>query len=274
MLNKVICVCTLKDADTFSLATKFIRKYIKASRYVVIVPESEYEYFIALELVGFDVISEKKYSRIALSLSELNLGSRFGWYFQQFIKMSELDDGKENDINLIWDADTIPLREIDFIKDGLVYFYQGKELHSPYFKLIKALLDEDKLLPTSFIAQCLPYKVGWFKSFKQHIEKEGNLFWFERIINLIDINESSGFSEYETLGTYALRLFSDQMKISNRTDNWYRYGNSLIGSPKNLYKHLNELKKKYNYISFESWDTKTSGFAKRFAKLKMKFNLR
>ena len=139
MLNKVICVCDRKDALTFEIAAQYIKKNIKSKNYSVLVPSIEIEYFTSLNLEGFNVISEDKYAYIADALSQKYSGKRYGWYFQQFIKIAELDDGSPEDINLIWDADTIPLRELSFEKNNYLHFYQSKEAHVPYFDLIKKL---------------------------------------------------------------------------------------------------------------------------------------
>lgn len=170
MINKVICVCCKKDASTFENSANYICEYILARTYVVLVPKKDYEYFASLNLKKFQIVSEDKYEDIADALRDKPVGKRFGWYFQQFIKMSELDDGEDSDINLIWDADTIPLKELSFERNGKLYFYQGKENHPPYFELIRDLLNEEKLVQTSFIAQCLPYRVRWFRAFKASLE--------------------------------------------------------------------------------------------------------
>jgi hypothetical protein len=204
VINKVICVCCRKDAATFHISSKYICELIPSKTYVVLVPDIDYEYFKSMDLKKFTVVSESKYEFIAASLRKKALGNRFGWYFQQFIKMSELDDGLDNDVNLIWDADTIPIKKITFEYDGKLSFYQGKEHHPPYFDLIRSLINEEKLLKSSFIAQCLPYRVKWFRDFKAELEINTQASWYQTIIDLINPNEISGFSEYETLGTYRI----------------------------------------------------------------------
>ncbi len=234
MINKVIILCVRNDGKTFEIGARYIQRYISARKYIVIVPQSDLSYFSSLNLGSFYVISEEKYSHIAILLKQKQLGDRFGWYFQQFIKMSELDDGNCDDINVIWDADTIPLRKISFVIDGKIFFYQGAEHHKPYFKLIYNLLGTHKLLNTSFIAQCMPYRVSWFKNFVLEVEAQNNKCWYEKLIQLIDANEAAGFSEYETLGTYAVKNFRHEILINEKTNNWYRYGNSLICGPQNI----------------------------------------
>ena len=267
MINKVICVCCKKDAHTFEASTKYICEFILARKYVVLVPKKDYEYFASLNLRQFKIVSEDKYEHIANVLREKSIGGRFGWYFQQFIKMSELDEGEDSDINLIWDADTVPLKELSFERNGKLFFYQGKEYHPPYFELIKNLINEEKLVQTSFIAQCLPYRVKWFRNFKASLKTDIDTQWYHKLIELINFKEGSGFSEYETLGTYAVKNFNDKIEISDNTQNWYRYGNSLIGCSDNLDHYRNKLNKKYDFISFESWDTRKFSFVKKFFKL-------
>ncbi|MBN12514.1 MAG: hypothetical protein CMI17_05850 [Opitutaceae bacterium] len=267
MINKVICVCCKKDASTFEVSTKYICQYVLASMYVVLVPKKDYEYFASLNLRKFKIFSEDKYEHIADALRVKLVGKRFGWYFQQFIKMSELDEGEDSDINLIWDADTIPLKALSFERNGKLFFYQGTEFHPPYFELIKNLLNEEKLVQTSFIAQCLPYRVKWFRDFKASLGSDIDTQWYQKLIELIDFKEISGLSEYETLGTYAVKNFNNEIEISDNTKNWYRYGNSLIGSSDNFEHYRNKLGKKYDFISFEKWDKRKFSLMKKFFKI-------
>lgn len=267
VINKVICVCCKKDAATFHIAATYICELIAAKTYVVLVPKIDYEYFMSLDLAQFTVVSEDRYQHIAAALHKKSLGNRFGWYFQQFIKMSELDEGADSDINLIWDADTVPLKELSLEHKGKISFYQGDEYHPPYFDLVRKLINEEKLVESSFIAQCLPYRVKWFREFKTKLEADNQTSWYQKIIDLINPAEESGFSEYETLGTYAAKNFSSEVSINENSKNWYRYGKSLIGHPQNIEKYKDILSRKYDFVSFESWDTKKVSRINRFLKL-------
>lgn len=231
------------------------------------VPKIDYEYFMSLDVAQFTVVSEDRYQHIAAALHKKSLGNRFSWYFQQFIKMSELDEGADSDINLIWDADTVPLKELSFEHKGKISFYQGEEYHPPYFDLVRKLINEEKLVKSSFIAQCLPYRVKWFRGFKAKLETDNQTSWYQKIIDLINPAEEAGFSEYETLGTYAAKNFSSEVSINENSKNWYRYGNSLIGHPQNIEKYKDILSRKYDFVSFESWDTKKVSRINRFLKL-------
>ena len=260
MINKVISVCKRKDIETFKITAKKVSQFIEAKKYVVVVPKIDVEAFEALDIGKYSVISEEKYDYIAEYLRS-RLGdnqSRFGWYFQQFIKLAELDDGGHKSVNLIWDADTVPLKKIEFKRNEKIYFYQGGEHHKPYFDLIQDLLDLPKISKKSFISQCFPCKSSWIKAFKKHIEnKFSGKPWFKAIIDRIDASKASGFSEYETLGTFVLKKFPSEIELGG--NRWYRCGNRMIGGISEIDKNLKWLSTKYDYIAFESWDNK-SGF--------------
>ena len=87
--------------------------------------------------------------------------SRFGWYLQQFLKLSALQKFNQEPV-IIWDADSVALNPISFFRpDGGIEIYTSDEYHLPYFELIDRLLRMDKRVPFSFIAQCLPVPAGW-----------------------------------------------------------------------------------------------------------------
>lgn len=259
MINKIICVCSVKDINVFEECSKRISNLIKAKKYIVIVPKQDLEEFKKKDLQKFKIISEEKYSEISNYLKKKmkNNFDRFGWYFQQFIKISELDDGNKKDLNVIWDSDTIPLKNINFEKNGKIFFYQSGERHKPYFALIEKILGKIRLSSNSFIAQCFPCQKRWIESFKTTLEnKFDNKIWYQVIIDNIDFNNISGFSEYETLGNYIYTNFSSEIELSKSTSNWSRRGNYLIGNFKNIDSNFNWLSKKFDYIAFEKWDRK------------------
>jgi hypothetical protein len=272
MINKVISVCTVRDIETFQLTAKWVSKFIPAAKYVVVVPHAEIDIFKSKKLGKYSVISENKHSKIADCLNE-KLGKnhkRFGWYFQQFIKLSELDDGSNNALNLIWDADTIPLKKINFEQNGKIYFFQGSEYNKEYFTLTRELLNFSKISKRSFIAQNMPCKVSWIKEFKKEIQtKYKNKDWYEEIIKRINVNHGAGFSEYETLGTFLLKNHPEDIILGKAK--WYRGGNKLIGGIKNFHDNQKWLSKRYHYVAFEHWDCKNTTWKYTLKKFLFKY---
>ncbi|MES2127726.1 MAG: DUF6492 family protein [Pseudomonadota bacterium] len=259
MISKVISVCCFRDSATWQVASHFIVKNIPAAVYEVVVPDHEVEQFRAATASAITVVPESHY------LKERTLGwlkSRFpserafraGWYLQQFIKVEAVRQGAPDDLMLIWDADTVPLKPLSFnTGDGKVVYYRSDEHHLSYFETIKKMLDMDKIVDFSFIAQCFAVKAGWAQAFVNEIETRNGMHWVDAVLKHIDYEDGCSFSEYESMGTWLTHRHLDEMCLNNAQ--WQRLGNALIG---NIGKLTNEtaaeLSKKYDFISFESWD--------------------
>lgn len=175
---------------------------------------------------------------------------------QQFIKIAALKNIKKDNINIIWDADTIPLKKIIFLKSKKVLFYKGDNyLHKPYFDLIKKTFPLEKKTNQSFISQNMPCKGQWINAFFNYFIKTHKVSWEIFFINNINFKEQSGFSEYETLGNFFYEKFGKYIKFLE--NNWLRRGYLEINSLKKFYFVKDRLSKKYDYIAFEKWDKGT-----------------
>lgn len=260
--DKVISVCASKDIEVWRVSSTQIIEKIKSKKYIVIVPSNEINLFRSASPCEYEVVDENKYTTKFLPSLKIHEGiskSSIGWYIQQILKLSALREIGEDEIALIWDADTVPLKEIEFEKNGKIIFYKGSEYHKPYFDTIKKLLNYEKENNYSYIAQCMPCKGWWIKSFIEAIEKNGTK-WEQAIINSIDFSQASSFSEYETLGTYIEHNFIFQIEITRQR--WQRYGNGIIGAPENLRYFSKILSKRYDFVSFEAWDKPYSFYKK------------
>jgi hypothetical protein len=256
-IDKVISVCTLKDISVWPIAAEYILNYIDASEYEVIVPEKEVLQFRAVTPNIFRVVSEELYVRqihelLKSKFNSKNIG-RYGWYLQQFIKLAALMEAKDSENYLIWDADTVPLKPLTFTSNDGFFYYKGNEYHSPYFQAINQLLGLEKIVPYSFIAQCFPVKGQWMHEFRTFVERRNNVSWLEAIVQTTNFQESSGFSEYETLGTFFSHKYPDKIHFSTRS--WLRFGNSALGGIENLHDPFSKfLLAPFDHASFEVWD--------------------
>ena len=257
-IDQIICVCCARDAIVWKIASTYIAKNIDSVHYKVIVPDNEVELFKKISSKPFEVIRESIYterfsSEIKKRLSKKTSG-QFGWYLQQFIKLSAAACCKKDEIVLIWDADTIPLKKLIFIdKQSRLTYYQGTEHHQPYFETIDRLLGLSKKVKFSFIAQCFVMKAIWVQELFHEIEEKQGKKWEMALLDAINFEEGNSFSEYETIGTFVSNYhFSEITYIKNK---WLRLGNSAIGHPAFLSPHLIDRKlHQYDYISFEKWD--------------------
>ena len=266
MINKTISVCEISNIKTWSVAAPNILKYIPSLKYELIVPDDQVEIFEAATPSGMQVIPESIYigsRNLAWLQSQMPavFERRAGWYLQQFIKIEACRAAKPHETVLIWDADTIPLQMMEFEDaEGRLIYYKGNHrplIHDPYFALIKTLLGLERQKDVSFISQSFPTRVAWVQSMCDSIETRHSAnSWIDVVVENIDHTTGiSGFSEYETLGTYISNFHADEYKFSNR--NFFRRGTSLIGSASLINDpHWSELRNSVDYIAFENYETK------------------
>src|SRR5262249_37185497 len=77
-----------------------------------------------------------------------------GWYFQQLLKLQFAFVDLTEDYYLIWDADTIPLRPMQFFTaEGKMLLTKADEFHEPYFDTYRTLFGTEPRREFSFIAQ-------------------------------------------------------------------------------------------------------------------------
>lgn len=266
LIDEVISVCCLKDIEAWSVTSRFIVKNIASRRYKVVVPDHEMGAFLESSPSEFEVIGESKYTnqfreKLLKRLPE-NKKDQFGWYLQQFIKLLAIKDNDPNAIALIWDADTAPIQPIEFISaEGKIQYYKGTEHHEPYFETIRKLLDLEKIVNFSFIAQCFPLKVMWLNELCAEIENKSKMPWIDAVLDQINFNEGNAFSEYETLGTFISHRHPHEIIYIDRP--WWRLGNSLINHVAFLSdKRAKELSATYDFISFEKWERAKPYFLK------------
>jgi hypothetical protein len=173
---------------------------------------------------------------------------------QQFIKISAAKDSIKDAVVLIWDADTVPIKKIDFItQDGKLIYYKGVEHHQPYFDFIYRLLGLEKKVDFSFIAQCFALKASWLQELCDELENKYGVHWIDALLNSIDFNEGNGFSEYELLGTYFSYTHKNSMSFVDKK--WLRLGNSKVGHVSFLNQQLIQGPlSEFDFLSFEAWD--------------------
>jgi hypothetical protein len=259
-VSTVISACEETKAEIWRHSSSHIVEHISAARYEVIVPDRDVSLFKELSAKPFVVVAESTYlngrdidwlkSRFPESLRD-----RSGWYLQQFIKITAARARLHEEIVLIWDADTVPLKSLTFADDaGRLIYYTSDEYHLPYFAMIRSLLRLERIVPFSFIAQCFAVKPRWVDDFCREIEMQQGMHWIDAILQQIDFKTISGFSEYESLGTYLTHRHRGEMLITRKA--WQRYGNALIGSVSKLTAQTEKLlAAHYDFVSFEHWDT-------------------
>jgi len=260
-VQNLITLCCAKHIDVWKINSNQILNYIKSDKYTLIVPKNDLDLFKKNTPPKYQIYEEEAYLskpvRILLNKKCKNK-SRISWYLQQFVKIASLRNIKNQDIFVIWDSDNIPLKKIFFKKGKKILFYKHKSFHQPYFDFIKKVFKIKKKSKFSFVSQCLPCKGKWVNNFFKYIEKNYNETWEKIFINNINFDENSGFSEYETLGSFFYDNFSQEIKFLK--NNYQRYGYSEIKTLNNFFANEKRLSEKYDFISFENWENRGLSF--------------
>ncbi|MBF0162168.1 MAG: hypothetical protein HQL88_07760, partial [Magnetococcales bacterium] len=257
-LAKVVSLCCARDSRVWQRSSPWIVRHIVAASYEVLVPDQEVEAFRAITPSPFVVVGESHYLQergMAWVMARLPPGhGRPGWYLQQFLKIAAACSAAAEEVVLIWDADTIPLKPLSFVQaDGRLIYYKSDEHHPPYFKTIRNLLGLEKKVDFSFIAQCFAIRSGWAQAFCDEVARRSGLHWMEGIIKSLDFEDFFCFSEYESLGTFLTHHHPAELHFSDSP--WQRFGSSRVGPLESLSEErLQSLADRYDYITFEWWD--------------------
>lgn len=178
--------------------------------------------------------------------------SSFGWYYQQFLKISYALLCEE-DYYLCWDMDTIPLKPIElFHEDGRPYLDIKQEYHESYFRTIEKLFGYGKQIGKSFISEHMLFHVSFMRDMIREIEEsslEGGTF-YEKVFSAMDTMDL-GFSEFETYGSWIANRFPDAYRL--RYWKSFRNINFLINLRDLTDEDVAYLSKDYDAASFEKY---------------------
>ncbi len=214
----VVIPLSVEHIDQIRLNIPFIMKNLDAKRVCILCNENVASQLDGVE--GIEILDENNtftglsYKAVAKWLSNRGVGTRrAGWYLQQFLKMQYSYMCKD-EYYVVWDADTIPLRRIEFLdKDtGAMLVNLKSEHHYPYFDTMDRLFGKGFLRyqMRSFISEGMIIKTDLMRDLVDKIGSSNipGEIWYEKVINAIDLDdlEHSGFSEFETYGSF-MRTF-------------------------------------------------------------------
>ena len=216
----VIMPSVLQDIDTLIRNVDTFFRYLPIKNIYVAAPENVRAKIESLNdrrliFVCEDEFADvKRIRELYLSRTDKNPG-RAGWYVQQFIKMA-FSRFTKDEYYLIWDSDTIPLKPVSMFDDNSRPFFDMKtEYHRPYFATMGRLIPGlSKTAEGSFISEHMVIKSSHMDEMLREIESnpgiDGRNFQ-EKIINAADAEylPGSGFSEFETYGSYVMSRHPD-----------------------------------------------------------------
>ena len=233
----VIIPVAYKDSGFVWRVVKYIRKCMpEADHIYILTAEKNFKYLTKVKDKGTVFLNENEicegltFPKVSEYLKEANANVGTGWYFQQFLKYGFALSKYAKKYYLSWDADTLPLTHIPFLKDGKPMFTMKSEFNPNYFKTIHKLLGLDKLENGSFIAEHMLFDKDIVQELIQKIEtsNETGKDWMQKIVNACDFTDPMPcFSEFETYGTYVMANYPTMYTM--RKLNSFRFGGYIRG---------------------------------------------
>lgn len=252
----IVTACRRADFPVLRRTVAGLRKFVPFQRLYVITARQSIRTLQRLLPDDVEFLDEDEQipGMTLLSLRNLSLPGfpkGAGWYFQQLLKYSFGFRRQEDDYYLIWDADTIPLRPLQFFDaSGRMLFTTAKEQNPYYFENYRRLLRESPQQEFSFISQHMVVQKSILREMLGRIESNfaGNESWGWKIMRNLEGNISNLFSEYETLGHFVKAHYPERAAF--RELSWLREG--ALGTyrvPSQAY--LDRLSHDYHFAAFE-----------------------
>jgi hypothetical protein len=252
----VVAACLKRDLPLLALAYQNLRHFVPMKQLHVITSRRDFGHFE--NVLGNEVVLLDENEMIpgvtlaalkAVPLARFSQGP--GWYFQQLLKFQFAFHKPEDDYFLIWDADTIPLRPLEFFDaQGRMLLTKAEEFHPPYFSTYENLLGRPAQRECSFIAQHMLVQKSILRELLAEIERHcpGNENWAWKIMRNLGGDGSNRFSEYETYGHYLKEKHPEL--VAFRELPWLRRGATECGrNPSES--ALQKLGENFFYASFE-----------------------
>lgn len=231
-----------KDKDLLPWCVAGIQAFINASR-IIIVGHRDCE-FDAIKVGGIFVDEE---SVVPLLSIRSYSHDRWGWYYQQIIKLG-MADKVETDYYLVIDSDTVFLKKVSFFNDkGKPFYAPATEHHKAYFDVFRQVLGFHAVREYSFTAHHMIYNRHIVKEMRDSFRFE--VPWYNNITKYIEPqppwNSISQFNEQELYGHYIKAVHPEEVNIRTLSfDNVNAVPNAQL---------LQKLAKHHDFCAFHAW---------------------
>jgi hypothetical protein len=258
---EIVSACLARDLPIYKVTCDSLRRFIPDAEIHVITRKQDFRKF--QDACGTDITIWDENDLIPeMTMAQLRqmpfsfFPQGAGWYFQQFLKFAFEKVSGPDEHYLIWDADTVLLKPLEFFdQEGRALYTMAEEHHSPYFETFEALFQQPATRQFSFISQHQIIEKRLLREMLSEIERKhaSSRNWAWAIMENLKGEGTNLFSEYETYGHYA-RIHRPG-SVAFRSLPWIRNGSSVAGYPPNQ-KSLDRLAKLYSFAAFEVSDTR------------------
>jgi len=283
-MQNVLYICQVslgRDIPIIKENYDYFKKFYKSIKIFIICPQNEIKLFKKevnfpeIEIINEEsIISVDEFTSIFKRLSfainyKKKFKNRLSWYYQQILKISfvlNFLSKKKGDI-IIWDADTVILKKINFFKNmKSVKYGTFFEYHKPYFRTNEYILKAQPKYFISFLTQFIAIsrlefnfvvkKIFNKKFNKKNLAKKISEIVLESVFHQHKQYNGSLFSEYELLGQLNY-MFSKNKQIPLLT-----LRNGLSGKLNNLQKNLCKLLN-FKHVTYEHSYENNCGMLKK-----------
>ena len=201
------------DIQVLPTCVRSIRTYLSPppNRIVVVSAQTENQDLITrLGLVQIDESSlSDLFPRNKMRTIVSRGRDRTGWYFQQLLKWAVRSNSETEDYVIV-DADTVFVAPVCLrLRDKYVFHRSGQH-HLAYFVTFEKLLGYRPQREPSYIVNYMIMNRSLIEELIERIEDRGHgRPWHAIILDSIDLNQPSSFSEFETYGYYMSRFHPD-----------------------------------------------------------------
>lgn len=255
---QIVSACIARDLPVYKITCESLRTHVPGAETHVITRKEDFPRF--KNACGSDLILWDENDLLPeMPLKELKampfafFPQGAGWYFQQFLKFAFVNVSNADPHYLIWDADTVLLRPVEFFDSkGRTLYTKAKEHHQPYFQTFEQLFGRPAQREFSFISQHQIIDKSILRQMLEEIEARNpdSRNWPWAVMDNLRGEGSNLFSEYETYGHYAKWRHPETMAF--RDLEWTRTGGRVAGYPPNPSK-LHLLSGHYSFAAFEAF---------------------
>jgi hypothetical protein len=175
--------------------------------------------------------------------------NRSGWIYQQLLKWGVVRYLK-SEYFLISESDTVYARPCVFERNKKMIFACSSALcHIPYFYSYKRLFGEKVLATHNLTSHHLLFRKKYIEEVKRKIESRHKMPWYKAIINILDPDELSSVSDYDSYGQYVSNHYPKTVEFEHWANR--SFGRSEL---KKLPKLLKQYASTTKTLSFHSYD--------------------
>lgn len=137
--------------------------------------------------------------------------NRSGWIYQQLLKLGA-DAFVQKDNYLVLDSDTVLVAPHSFISDHRYVLQANTDWHQPYLETFKKLFGINPANHLSSVCHMMLFNTRRVREMRQQIERVSGKKWDRAIIDALDLNQASSFSEYETYANWLAIHYPQEIK--------------------------------------------------------------